>query len=278
MINILVPIDFSKLALRSLDYACSLAKQMNGKVILFHNVEPVSVEPGRPSQEKKNLYRLDVYAQLNDVIKTLKIEKSRVSTYISQGNVTDELINASEVVNADLIVMSTKGLSRYSEVLLGSKAAEIIERSKVPVLALPPSYYTGKIKKIVFAVDFNESDVELVHKLTKVASVFNAELLVLHISDLNDDESQIAWFREEVLLRNNYPHLNFQCIQAVNVQQTVQEYLGNPDSQMLVMNTRRKSWVEKFLTYGLTKQKAYHIRFPMLAFNNQKELQTIYSV
>ncbi|HEU4605873.1 MAG TPA: universal stress protein, partial [Nitrososphaera sp.] len=52
------------------------------------------------------------------------------------GAIADEILKAAESSRADLIVIGSRGLTGFKEMVLGSVSDAVVHRAKVPVLAV----------------------------------------------------------------------------------------------------------------------------------------------
>jgi nucleotide-binding universal stress UspA family protein len=136
--RILVPLDFSEAAGKSLAYATALAADMKAKIILLHVIEPVyvSADPGltyMPQQtaieKKSSLIRLRKIAAT--VPKHL-FDK----VVVRSGAPYDEIATAAERLQAGLIVLTTHGRTGLRHALLGSTAERVVRHAKCPVLTV----------------------------------------------------------------------------------------------------------------------------------------------
>jgi nucleotide-binding universal stress UspA family protein len=141
--TILVPVDFSEHSARALDMAVDVAKAFKAKLQLLHcyQIQPAGVSPygivlpesfdrevreaaGRQLAEwrdKAASQGVEVEASLSSMFPSLAISET-----------------ASEI-DADLIVMGTRGLSGIKHVLLGSVAERTLRVAPCPVLTVKGS-------------------------------------------------------------------------------------------------------------------------------------------
>lgn len=136
--TILVPLDGSPFAEQALDKACVLAGVTGAGMVLVTAVpdEPVfnvisQTEAGEGRMEAECL-ELDLY--LDRIADRLKSEGLRVATRLQYGVPSNTILQMSEQVGADLIVMATHGRGGLQRLWLGSVALEVVQGSSKPVL------------------------------------------------------------------------------------------------------------------------------------------------
>src|SRR5688572_13917784 len=112
--KILVPTDFSKNAQKAIDFAAKTAKKSGSEIILLHAHQIIDTE----SAIRKLLFReynLSVARKLHD---ELRVQKRKVeiadpevktSAELYDNEVEKSIIDASETLAIDLIIMGTQG-------------------------------------------------------------------------------------------------------------------------------------------------------------------------
>ena len=134
--KIVVPIDFSDASEHAARYACTLARNLGSSVYLIHVLEqPVrgplsSFEAGGAGER---LYRgaRERLAALAGHLGGL-----RITTEVRSGKVAEEINDCAIAYGADLVVMSTRGLTGLPHLLLGSVAEHVVRTACCPVLVV----------------------------------------------------------------------------------------------------------------------------------------------
>jgi universal stress protein A len=131
--NILVPLDFSEMSLKSLQYAVPLAKQFGAKVTLLHVL-------------KASVYFKDAaYLAYVEKERLVVIEKQLdemippglpVETAVRQSFVFEAIIEVAREIGADLIITTTHGYTGLKHMFKGSTAENVVRRAPCPVLVV----------------------------------------------------------------------------------------------------------------------------------------------
>lgn len=189
MITIIAATDFSPEAENAIQYAASIAKHYQTKLVLFNAYTlPVHASntllPASSIQEmfEENQYRLKVQADL--LALTYQIQVSHESTY---SFVEDELKNIVEKYDAKLIVL---GMARKTleQDLLGNTTTSAIKKMKFPVLAVPLGAKFQGLKKILFACDVLEGVSEdVLLKIKDLAIQSDSEVEVFFVDQKVDE-------------------------------------------------------------------------------------------
>lgn len=142
--DIVVPTDGSEASQVAVKHAVEIAKDHNATVHAVYVIDtrnvvgdmdwsPIRDELMREGEEATQ--RVSEKAEeLDD-----RDRKKTVVTMeeIRSGVPSEEILNYSREVNADLIVMSTHGRTGLEKTVLGSVTEKIVRRADVPVLAAP---------------------------------------------------------------------------------------------------------------------------------------------
>lgn len=121
--HILVPIDHRPHPQAAVDAACALAAGLDAQSVMF---EVLYVEE-QSAMPRLRLPRRDGW-----------IWTERIRT----GIVVDEILEAADVHQSDLIVMATEWRHGFLDALLGSTTERVLRRAACPVLAVPVNHST----------------------------------------------------------------------------------------------------------------------------------------
>jgi len=279
MKTILVPTDFSKNASYALNYAIELAKQENAKLILLHAYHIDYTNSYVPA----NLIEKEIQEaeqKSNAHLKTLTTKVTHAGNikceYIStQDFAVDAILSTIKEKNIDLVVMGTKGASGLTEVIFGSNTAKVIEKATCPVIAVPENALFKTIKKITYASDYHNSDMEALKKVLELAKPFKAQLNVLHITEkkhlTGDEKQKMQKFMDEVQKKIKYNNLSFQVLHGEDIEQKLEEYLEDESTDLLVMSTHHRNLLDKLFNTSITKKLAFHTKVPLMAFHYKKK-------
>lgn len=108
--------------------------------------------------------------------------------------------------------MGTQGNSGLRKYLYGSHTAAVIDQSPIPVLTLPEGITFKPFRKMVYATDYNYSNINDVKKIAAFAEKFNSTISLIHINQHSATHSGNTGRDDfEELIRNSisYPHIVF---------------------------------------------------------------------
>ncbi len=187
---------------------------------------------------------------------------------VKYGTVTNAVEEAIEEYQPELILMGTHGASGIGKYIIGSNTSSVIEDIELPVLAIPEGIVFKPLTKILFATDFNDSDIDAIDFLAEIAKKNDqAEVIIYHVARGEKDKTQMLdWFEEMVKERVKYTNLSFRYNRNNDVEEALNDFVKNFGISMLAMSTRKRNLLGKLFSKSLTKSMSYHTKIPLLAF------------
>ena len=105
-------------------------------------------------------------------------------------DITREILDRIDVVDADLVVMGSRGRSGVQRLLLGSVAERVLRQASCPTLVVPRGVAetiaepSPPFKRILCAVDFSDGSRRALTYGIGLAEEADAHLTVLHVIDI----------------------------------------------------------------------------------------------
>lgn len=139
MRKVLLPFDGSESASHAVQYLVDAARSHADLEVHVLNVQPpVTLYGEYVSQELLGRMQSDALKHGADVnsaaLRSLSAAGVRCSAHEAIGDVITEIRNAVTALNCDTIVMGTRGMSNFSNLMLGSVATRVVHDVSVPVL------------------------------------------------------------------------------------------------------------------------------------------------
>lgn len=278
MQRILVPTDFSDNALKAITYASEIAQKSDAAIFLLHVIEP-AIGMVMDSFAQSNLFMEDVVKerseQLDLVRKTINENYPgiKVETEVASGTILHSILDFAGAKEVDLIVMGTTGASGLKEMFMGSVAAGIISRTKIPVLTVPVAYEMEPPDAIVLATNQFEKDRKILNPIISVARLFSAIIHVVVFKNTDGDENADYIYNEEQLnsyihfLKETFPDVIFkgELLEGKDFEITIDRYSNQNEADIIAMITYPKNFFERISGKSVTKKMAFHSTFPLLA-------------
>ncbi|UJW87216.1 universal stress protein [Devosia sp. SL43] len=143
--KILVAVDGSEHSDAALRHALELARLSGGQVTAVTVTEPssmavpaldlVAVDTASLFEDLEKA-KAETAAQILDHTRKAAGNVAIGAIHLASRQIADGILEAAEAAGASLIVMGSHGRRGLSRLLLGSQAAEVLARSKLPVLVV----------------------------------------------------------------------------------------------------------------------------------------------
>ena len=137
--NVLVPVDGSDNSYRALDAALILSEKLGSHVTVIHVMEEIPIT--HIGSEKLLNELLETYKKENQDILSkcsqLATQKGlTIKTFLLQGNPASAILDFSKKEKFDLVIMGSRGLGKFKELILGSVSSKIVHHSPSGILLI----------------------------------------------------------------------------------------------------------------------------------------------
>jgi nucleotide-binding universal stress UspA family protein len=292
--RILVPIDFSRSSLKAIPYALAVARQFGAHVQLLHIVDTTQYPPPTlltlplvplAEWDKRLMKQLEAIALKYRTNGTVSALKPR------SGTAYEEICATSREVNADLIVIATRGYTGIKHMFLGSTAERVVRHSSCPVLVVhlhgrhwngstTPRSRTGfQLSRIVVPIDFSEcsrlafnyavqlardfnAELRLVHVINSHAYPFGDEHLALHASQLTRQAAEAAQKQMRAMAAKSKIRYSARVIEGSPGMQICNA--ANEDVDLIVISTHGRTGFKHVLIGSVAERVVRYAHCPVL--------------
>ncbi|WP_445664650.1 universal stress protein [Fodinibius sp. AD559] len=265
--NILFATDFSENSYNARDFALETALNSGATLHIMHSIEePYDFAP--MIEEVKNSLNERVKklfdTMMDEIKEDEKYEEITIETYIQTGRAIYTIMEEVKNQDIDLIVMGAKGRTGLGRFFWGSTTADVVQRSKVPVLAVPKESSYDGFQKVVFATDYNDGDLEALQFVTGLAELYDSKINIFHSSGKKDLKAEIMFrgFQEMVTEQNSYPNIEFEAAESESFFEAIINKIENDNISLLVMVHYDKSFPP--LPKQESKEMSYYTEVPLL--------------
>jgi nucleotide-binding universal stress UspA family protein len=137
MNNIVVPVDGSEHAKRAAKFAAKLAGDANAALTLIHVYDPPTASlmglAAKSREEIDAITNADAKSIFDAVLEAIGPTEVPISTHAVMGHPAPEIIRFAQALDADLLVMGSRGLSELRGLLLGSVSEQVLRRATCAV-------------------------------------------------------------------------------------------------------------------------------------------------
>lgn len=174
--TILVPVDFSDIALNALNHAVVMAKKYDNEITLIH------IEDGT-AQAETELEKLASDIEAKNGVK--------VHTLYKSGKVHNVIAQVADVANYDCIVMGSGGSSGM-QLFMGSNASKVIKSVEIPVIVVKSVSDFEGYGTIVMPVDLSIESKQKVGWAKHLAHKYDSTIHVIY------EEEQDEYFQRNI--------------------------------------------------------------------------------
>jgi universal stress protein A len=138
--RILAPSDFSPASKKALKYAVRFARDYGSELTLLHVIETAispSLEEVPDTSAFSKAEMADAEASLRTLVKSVRnAGVPGVRSAIRMGLAAHEIVEVAKQLDADLIVIATRGYEAWKHLVIGSTTARVARAAPCPVLVV----------------------------------------------------------------------------------------------------------------------------------------------
>jgi universal stress protein A len=138
--SVLCPIDFSEHSRRALRYAVALALRDKAVLRVLYVNDPLLVAAASAALHDRRFAKRsasELKAFIDATVPASARNRLHLTSHVSIGTPSDRILKAASGRRTDLIVLGTHGLTGAARLLMGSTTSSVLQRARVPVLAIP---------------------------------------------------------------------------------------------------------------------------------------------
>ncbi len=288
MIKLIVPVDFTDYSLNALKYALKMGEKLPSEITLIHCFPEIVEEtdlglpPGTPvadphklikkkrDQEKQLLEKLKDNTEKN--MTPEQKENIVINTRFEIGYAEDVLLQISEEIPPDVIVMGTKSKDETIKELLGSVTSDVVKKARVPVLTVPADSEIDldKISNVLYVTDFSEIDYESLHKLIRLISPFRTIIYAIQFNTSKPDK----WDREKLTEFRNYcadtyrnHTIKSDVLYGDDFLSELDAFIKEKDIDIIAMTRKKRNIISSLFHPSITRKILFHTNIPLLVFH-----------
>lgn len=274
--NILVPMDFSDCAINAFKAALAIAKKTQATIDLvcvthLPHLHAEMVGAASIVQPLLNDYHEMIDKQFEALIKSLDLGEVQVNLSKYNAPLHDAIYSCTIQNESNLIVTGTKSQHDWLVNLLGSNSADMIDRSKIPVMVIPEGLARTVYRRIGIAIDYSDfNDPNILEPLRTFAKLNEANLCFLNVTTKHHklfvyDDIKVSisdYFND---LKQSYH--TFTDRRPLN--EILLEAIKDLDLDMLFMLPKNHSVLQRLMKSSHTKSMAHKIDRPLMTIHEK---------
>ncbi|WP_288242287.1 universal stress protein [uncultured Bacteroides sp.] len=284
--KVLIPVDFSNYSMKACEFGFNFAQNMGAEVVLLHiyftPIYTTSLPYGdvfnyqiADEENVKNILQ-KVHADLNTLSNNIKEKVAsgefpnvKYSCVLREGIPEEEILRYSKENRPRIIIMGTRGKNQKDIDLIGSVTAEVIERSRVPVLAIPentPFKQLSEAKRIAFITNFDQRDLIAFDTLIAALKLFHFSVSLIHLSDVKDTWNEIKLGGIKEYFQKQYPDLeiHYDVVMDDDFLNSLDDYIKNNHIDIITLTTYKRNIFSRLFNPGIARKMIFHSDTPLL--------------
>ncbi|MGJ8664947.1 MAG: universal stress protein [Patiriisocius sp.] len=274
MKRILVPTDFSEQAENALKVAAEIARKNNCEIYLEHSLDMPSQIRGvqNTSGMPESLYFIKLAEKkFEELMKKDYLLPIEVHNAIGHNEIYNDINQAVEEKNIDLVVMGSHGASGFKELFIGSNTEKVVRTSKVPVLVIKNDHAKLDIKDFVFATDFSEKSRWSFNEGLKFAKVVGAKMHLLYVNTpagfkSTEDATEMM---ENFVQGMGADNCTLNIHNAFSVEKGILQFTKYKNAQLIGMSTHGRKGLSHFFNGSISEDLVNHANMPVITFRIQ---------
>jgi nucleotide-binding universal stress UspA family protein len=278
MKTLVVPTDFSSVSVNAVNYAVDMAQAINAGIVLLNvynvpvsftdapvaPVTTVSIEEIKRTSEE----RLE---EIKKNLVALTQGKIEIFTESRLGDTIEEMEQLCKSVQPLAIIMGSHGTTGLERMIMGSTTLTAVRRLKCPVIVVPAGTTYHGIKKIGLACDFeNVVQSTPVDYIKKIVSEFGAELYVMNVQDIKQEEDELA----EATMDTTYLDAMLDDVRPIYVQLTGKDvvesltaFAENNNLDLVMVIPKKHRFIDSLFHKSQSRELITHAHIPIVSIH-----------
>lgn len=287
---VVVPTDFSDISLMATVTAFKIAAAHGTSIILLHTyIDPYvagtmqltdsltyEIADANAREQVESAAKAQMRhlaSRLKDMIKKGELPPVKFDTCVTEGVPEDAISEYAKANNPFLIVMATRGAKRKELDLIGSVTAEVLDKCRFTVLALPepPSPDAGsfKVKNVLFFSNIEQEDILAMDTLYRIFPKAMAHVTIVNLPGkkrqiMRNPSEAAAALRD--YCTQNFRNYTFE-IKDLNIKEALSDFdrlEAERHFDLIVVPNKKKNVFSRFFNPSLPHKVLFSSDLPTL--------------
>ena len=273
MYKILVPVDFSKKSEFAVKMSAQIGKKIKSEIHLLHLVELPSgiVDMGAGSNfsiPASMMYLRKVKDKIIHLKNTFFDSDHIIKYSIKFENPFEGIRNYTQKNDINLIVMGSKGVSDFEEMIIGFNTEKVVRTSNIPVIVVKTDTNKFKFKKLVFASNYDEENKVAFSDFLAFAKKFNSQIHLLKINTISNFESSYETHKKikNFIQDFNLKRKTITIYNDVSVVKGIINFAKDIDADIIAITTHGRSGLSSLFNGSIAKSVSKNVLRPVITF------------
>jgi nucleotide-binding universal stress UspA family protein len=139
--KVLIALDYDRSSKKIAELGFEIATAMNAEIVLLHVIseEPVYYSDYAYVHELQLDYTNNIEHLTQKFLEKAKtkLEDESISTVVKKGDIAKSILETAQELNIDLIVIGSHSRKWMANIIMGSKAEDVLKRTTIPLYIVP---------------------------------------------------------------------------------------------------------------------------------------------
>lgn len=287
---IVLPIDFSEKSFVAATTAFGIANEHMAPIVLLHTyIDPyvagdlqlnnsiayeiADVESREQIKQTAMAQMRHFKSRLKEMIKNGVLPPVKFSSEIVEGVPEDAIAEYVRDNNPTLIVMATRGPEKKEIDLIGSVTAEVLDKCRIPVLALPEGdtikQYGHNFNNILFFSNVDQQDILAIDTLHRLITQKGTKVTIATLPIKKRPFAHTATHAVDSLLdycRNNFNGYTFETVEIgdSNAEDDIRRIVKENGINLLAVPNKKKNIFSRLFSPTLAHKVLLNSSTPMI--------------
>ena len=187
----------------------------------------------------------------------------------------DEILNYSKEKMPFVIIMGTRGKNQKEIDLLGSVTAEVIDRNRTMVFAIPedtPFNSFSAVKHVGFITNFDQRDLIAFDTFFNNWNIFKFSVSLIYLADqknIDDAKSKIKLDGIKEYFTKHYPNLDIQydIVAYDDTLLSFDDYISKNKIDVITIVSYKRNIFARLFNPSIARKMIFHTDTPLLVIN-----------
>lgn len=283
--KVLIPIDFSNYSMKACEFGFNFAQNVDAEVVLLHvyftPVYTTSLPYGDvfnyPLTDDNNVKDIirKVHLDLNvlsekvkEKIKSGDFPNIKFSCVLREGIPEEEILRYAKEICPQIIIMGTRGKDQKDIDLIGSVTAEVIERTHIPVLAIPENTSFNQLadaKHFAFITNFDQRDLIAFDSFMESLKSFKFSVSLIHLSETDDAWNEIKLGGIKEYFQRQYSSLNihYDIVKNDDLLSSLDSYIKTNNIDIIALASYKRNLFSRLFNPSIARKMIFHSDTPL---------------
>jgi nucleotide-binding universal stress UspA family protein len=286
--TILIPVDFSDYSIRACELGFHHAHDIQAEVLVLHayfspyatsdtfvfneafNYPVAAVDNANLLQKKSQEDLAKFQSFVEQKIADKEWPDVKFTCVLKEGLPEEEILNSSKQIQAEMIIMGTRGKNRKDADLIGSVTAEVIDTVNIPLLAIPentPFSKLSQVKKIAFGTSFEQKDLLAIDYLFRMFPSYPIQYYLFHLTHQPNVWNGIKLAGIKDYFSQQYPNIpiHYRIIDVNDPVLNLEKFVREELIDIISLTTYRRNIFSRIFNPSIARKMLFRTDTPLLA-------------